>query len=289
MTDDKQQPNKAQKPKANLHLGITRAEWVISTTIGIVSGVVTAAATIVGDFAEEVKSWPGIADRKIKVYLTNRTEIDSAMARAESGAFRETIHDVKNLGERAKRLSTNFIEVSEKGLFTKLQEDLTQCNEAFRTGKLPGGWEGHQKAIRKIKADYAIARDAFLQSEYHIVSRGPKFFSLQTLKGITFGTWQRSGFIGSNTQGQIGFRTVVGAIIGAAATLSFFNGVASRHKIEKIEEAADRYTADTTTAKEPAARSIAVISSASLNPQTLVTDVRAPQKLVETPDIALGA
>jgi hypothetical protein len=115
------------------------------------------------------------------------------------------------------------------------EKDLGAINEKFK-GK-PELWREHQEAIDIAKEAYAQARDAKLQNEFGILTRGEKLFSVDTFKGLTKGTYQRFGFSGKSTEGRIIFNSVVGAVIGAAATLSFFNGVASRHKIERIEDA----------------------------------------------------
>ncbi|MES2984973.1 MAG: hypothetical protein V4735_07295 [Pseudomonadota bacterium] len=113
--------------------------------------------------------------------------------------------------------------------------DLENANLDF-SGQ-PGNWKAHQVKVDGIKEAYALKRDAVLLEKYGIQSRGVKTFSYDTLKGLTYGTWQRFGFSGKSTEGRIIFNSVVGALIGAAATLSFFNGVASRHKIEQIADA----------------------------------------------------
>ena len=122
-----------------------------------------------------------------------------------------------------------------KELLTRHKGDLDKCNKAFH-GK-PAFWKEHQESIKTLKEGYAAARDVILEKEYGILTHGEKMLSIDTLKGLTYGTWQRFGHGGSNTRDRIIFNSVVGAVIGAAATLSFFNGVASRHKIERIEEA----------------------------------------------------
>ncbi|MBX9726372.1 MAG: hypothetical protein K2X09_03825 [Rickettsiales bacterium] len=56
-------------------------------------------------------------------------------------------------------------------------------------------------------------------------------------KGGIFGTLDRFQTLSPRSRGQLYFNGTVGAVIGAAMTLSFFNGVATRDKIDKIGEA----------------------------------------------------
>lgn len=56
-------------------------------------------------------------------------------------------------------------------------------------------------------------------------------------KDAIFGTLDRFQTLSPRSRGQLYFNGTVGAVIGAAMTLSFFNGVATRDKIDKIVDA----------------------------------------------------
>lgn len=221
-----------QSKKVSLRLGISPAEWAVASLIGLSSGIIAAAVKIRDVFSEEVKFWPGIADR---------------------GA--------------------------EKGILSKHEEALNRCNEEF-LGGTKGGWKEHQKAISVLKDQYAIDRDAFLFEKYKILSQGKKLFSLESLKGLTYGTYQRLGFAGQSSEGRIIFNAVIGVTLGTAATLSFFNGVASRHKIDKIEDAVT----------QPKSQAEPASPAPEATPRTHVTGSSVEHtKLEAANDAALGA
>lgn len=54
--------------------------------------------------------------------------------------------------------------------------------------------------------------------------------------GILLDTVKRYKVLSDRSRNMIGFSGAVGAVLGAAMTLSFFNGVATRDRIERIED-----------------------------------------------------
>ncbi len=56
-------------------------------------------------------------------------------------------------------------------------------------------------------------------------------------KNPILGTFDRLSQLSSTSKSKLLFNTGVGAAVGAAMTLSFFNGVATRDRIERIEDA----------------------------------------------------
>mgnify|MGYP000851654970 CR=1 FL=1 len=83
----------------------------------------------------------------------------------------------------------------------------------------------YAKATATAKRDWATAFDdlAFKQ-------RGVR-------KNPILGTIDRFFTLSPRSKNSLYFNTTVGVIVGAAMTLSFFNGVATRDKIERIEDA----------------------------------------------------
>lgn len=65
-------------------------------------------------------------------------------------------------------------------------------------------------------------------------------------QNLILGTYDRFTQLSKSSRGKLYFNTTAGALVGAAMTLSFFNGVATRDRIERIEDAV--------TAKSPPER-----------------------------------
>lgn len=122
-----------------------------------------------------------------------------------------------------------------KGMYVEHEKKLEGINLDFENKNEL--WKEHTKEINDAKDEFAKQVDKVLHEKWGIAKRSEKWLSLDTVKDLTFGTYQRSKFAGANTESKIIFNSIVGMVIGSAATLSFFNGVASRHKIERIEDA----------------------------------------------------
>ena len=88
----------------------------------------------------------------------------------------------------------------------------------------------------KTKADYQRAINAAkkdLGAEFSEIALKRRGIS----KNPILGTIDRFQLMSPNSKRELYFNGAVGAAVGAAMTLGFFNGVATRDKIERIEDA----------------------------------------------------
>lgn len=147
--------------------GISLGEWVTSATIGIASGILTAAKTIRDRFHHDLK---------------NSTKYQPKFA------------------QQAQELAD--ITLESEGSFKKLAKTLI-------SKKIE-----HYNTVSKWAKEYRGVEDSLIK-----------------------GTWQRARIHSPRSKASIIFNGLIGTAVGAGMMLSFFNGVATRAKIEKIEEA----------------------------------------------------
>ncbi len=91
-------------------------------------------------------------------------------------------------------------------------------------------------AAGKTKNDYhsAIHREKkLLREEFNEIAH----FRRGVSKNPILGSIDKFKLLGQNSKRELYFKGGVGAVIGSAVTLGFFNGVATRDKIERIEDA----------------------------------------------------
>lgn len=81
---------------------------------------------------------------------------------------------------------------------------------------------------KAIHAEKKLLNEEFKEIALHRrgVSKNPILGSIDKFK-----------LLGQNSKRELYFASAVGVVVGAALTLSFFNGVATRDKIERIEDA----------------------------------------------------
>lgn len=91
-------------------------------------------------------------------------------------------------------------------------------------------------AAGKTKNDYhsAIHREKkLLREEFNEIANYRRGIS----KNPILGGIDKFKLLGENSKRELYFKGAVGAVVGSALTLGFFNGVATRDKIERIEDA----------------------------------------------------
>lgn len=88
----------------------------------------------------------------------------------------------------------------------------------------------------KTKRDYHCAinlEKKALSKEFNSIAQSSRGIHANRI----LGTIDKFKLLGENSKHELYFKGAVGAAVGAAVTLGFFNGVATRDKIERIEDA----------------------------------------------------
>jgi len=91
-------------------------------------------------------------------------------------------------------------------------------------------------AAGKTKADYQRAihqEKKLLHAEFNEIAE----FRRGVSRNPIIGTIDKFKLLGKNSKHKLYFQGAMGAVVGSAVTLGFFNGVATRDKIERIEDA----------------------------------------------------
>ena len=204
-----------KKERTDFAFGISFKEFVTSVTIGLGSGLATAAKTVSDLFNDDAR---------------------------HASAFQ------KHFEERTKRLDAIDLQTMLKAGKTKADYH-TAISDAKRT-------------ISAEFSDIALLRRG--------VSKNPIIGSIDRFK-----------LLSPNSKRELYFAGAVGAAVGAALTLGFFNGVATRDKIERIEDAVGADPAQIKAAAEatPAVR--------PHHPENQVTSVATHDKMRDAPEATL--
>ena len=241
MSDKQQQQPAAQahpahKEKTGTAFGIKVHEWLIAVGLGAISGTFTSTRKINDLFKEDAekatafkghfggyteKQWHGFVDRKFEVLRLNHNKATGENIDRETWL-------AQHEGEITE-LKANI----KKGIKERLDD--IDFRKYLQEGKTPKEYRAAIRDEKKLIAD-DFAEVAEL---YRGVRRVPTVEKIGHLAHLVhpnrfFSTLDKFETFSERSMGEIAFNGAVGAAIGAAMTVSFFNGLATRDRIDKI-------------------------------------------------------
>ena len=235
-----QQQNAANKERrTQLAFGIKLHEWLVAGMLGVASGLATSAGKVHELFYDDVhdatafenhfrgkseEQWKDIVEKEFDPQI-----IEQRLKNLIKTTHFEDLPTAEEWNEQIAREKAQRLAERPIGRQERLNKvSLAEFREQYPGNEAKAGQE-YRSELRKVK--HAINSDF---EDYALKWRGIS-------KNPIIGTINKLETLSPRSMSRLAMNAGIGATIGAVMTVGFFNGVATRDKIDKI---ADKTGAD---------------------------------------------